>query len=459
MLEVFAGRGVPVWVMAGAEAIRAREPIAPLDAEQVVFPVRWLLQRIRPGVRLTQAGYLPPAVVADAMAAGVADPIGSTKREVDVVEVHTLRALCTRMRLLRPVKGTLSVTKLGQRLADDPDALWWHLADSLPMDRDRFPRHQAGLELLSLLVPLAEHEAADDRFGMVSWRARGRRLDDALGVCWATSDGRRAIHRWTETGALLRLLGLTGDDSWSARGRDPIGEAAAVAFARAALTRPAVPVPDSTSPGPSDVLEILVSLTGTDPLVWRRLVVPAAITLGRLHTVLQGAMGWTDSHLHLFRVGQRLVGPVDLDLEVPNDDEDAITLGSVAGPGAAIDYEYDFGDNWEHRIEVLAALPGRLGRTPVVVAGERACPPEDAGGIGGFGELCAVLAGHAEQAGLDPDQAADLRAWAPEGYDSPPHGRARTLVVGLPPGIVSQAHGERRAQDRRQRRRGSSHDW
>ena len=183
------------------------------------------------------------------------------------------------------------------------------------------------------------------------------------------------------------------------------------------MTGPAVPVPDPSTPGPVDALEVLVSLTGTDPVVWRRLVVAQGITLGRLHSVLQGAMGWTDSHLHLFRVGGRLVGPADLELGEPNDDEDIVVLGSGAPSGSVIGYEYDFGDSWEHRVEVLRAVSGYPGPTPVVVAGERACPPEDVGGIGGHEELCQVLAGHADRLGIDPERAADLVAWAPHGYD------------------------------------------
>ena len=184
-----------------------------------------------------------------------------------------------------------------------------------------------------MLVPLADQELEETGYGSAAWRARGRRLDEALGIRWATSDGRRATHRWTETGALLRLLGLTGDEEWSRRGRAPVGQAAAVAFARAALTRPAVPVPDPTSPGPVDAVEVLVSLRGTDPLVWRRLVVSSSISLGRLHHVLQGAMGWTDSHLHLFRVAGRLVGPVDLDLGEPNAERTRSTWGMWPGRG------------------------------------------------------------------------------------------------------------------------------
>lgn len=37
-----------------------------------------------------------------------------------------------------------------------------------------------------------------------------------------------------------------------------------------------------------------------DPPVWRRLEVPGNAHLGWLHAVLQVAVGWTNSHLHLF---------------------------------------------------------------------------------------------------------------------------------------------------------------
>jgi hypothetical protein len=37
------------------------------EADAVVAPYRWLLERVGDGVKLTQAGYLPPAVVTDAM--------------------------------------------------------------------------------------------------------------------------------------------------------------------------------------------------------------------------------------------------------------------------------------------------------------------------------------------------------------------------------------------------------
>ena len=55
----------------------------------------------------------------------------------------------------------------------------------------------------------------------------------------------------------------------------------------------------------SRIYTLRVELEGIEPLIWRRLEVPAAITLPKLHRVLQVVMGWTDSHLHSFRIGDR----------------------------------------------------------------------------------------------------------------------------------------------------------
>ncbi len=60
-----------------------------------------------------------------------------------------------------------------------------------------------------------------------------------------------------------------------------------------------------------EVYQIKVTLLGTDPPIWRRLLVPAALTLEQLHHVLQLAMGWEDGHLHEFRIGQQRFGRSD----------------------------------------------------------------------------------------------------------------------------------------------------
>jgi Plasmid pRiA4b ORF-3-like protein len=119
-----------------------------------------------------------------------------------------------------------------------------------------------------------------------------------------------------------------------------------------------------------------------DPPVWRRLLVPAAIRLDRLHQVLQAAMGWENYHLHDFSDGRVRCGPPDLELRLK--DEREATLGDlIPCTGGRARYTCDFGDDWTHELVVeerLAAEPGLA--YPVCVAGEGACPPEDCGGPG-----------------------------------------------------------------------------
>ena len=142
-----------------------------------------------------------------------------------------------------------------------------------------------------------------------------------------------------------------------------------------------------------EVYQLKVTLRGTKPPVWRRLLVPASMKLSKLHDVLQVAMGWTDSHMHMFRVG-------DLNYGVPSpDDWDEVLDERKATVGQALPraksklvYEYDFGDSWEHEVlveKVLDAEPGVA--YPVCVAGKRACPPEDCGGVWGYAEFLEAI--------------------------------------------------------------------
>ena len=48
-------------------------------------------------------------------------------------------------------------------------------------------------------------------------------------------------------------------------------------------------------------------------------------------------------------------------------------------------YLYDFGDGWEHEIELEDIVQqGTDISSPACIAGERACPPEDCGGVFGY---------------------------------------------------------------------------
>ena len=59
--------------------------------------------------------------------------------------------------------------------------------------------------------------------------------------------------------------------------------------------------------------QLRIELLDVRPLVWRRLRVPANITLPKLHRVFQTALGWTNSHLHQFKVGGHRINPQEIE--------------------------------------------------------------------------------------------------------------------------------------------------
>jgi len=140
--------------------------------------------------------------------------------------------------------------------------------------------------------------------------------------------------------------------------------------------------------------QIKVTLNGVKPPIWRRIQIPSDITLGRLHTVLQIAMGWTNSHLHQFISGRTLYGVREDDLfGLDVEDENKYKINDLLKKEKNwVKYEYDFGDSWEHKIlleKILAFEKNQ--KLPICIEGKRACPPEDCGGIWGYQNLLEIL--------------------------------------------------------------------
>jgi hypothetical protein len=161
------------------------------------------------------------------------------------------------------------------------------------------------------------------------------------------------------------------------------------------------------------VLQLRVTLADVDgPPVWRQVVIPAGYTLDRVHGVIQAAMGWRNSHLHMFRIAGREYGPAYLDDELETLDEKQFRIGDLVKTGDLAGYEYDFGDGWEHEVAVEAGGAADAATVyPECIAGEGACPPEDCGGPGGFAELKELLAGPPSL------ERKEMRVWAGEDYD------------------------------------------
>ena len=161
------------------------------------------------------------------------------------------------------------------------------------------------------------------------------------------------------------------------------------------------------------VLQMRVTLVDVDsPPVWRQVVIPADYTLDRAHGVIQAAMGWQNSHLHMFRIVGQEYGPAYANDELETLDEKQFRIGDLVKAGDLAGYEYDFGDGWEHELAVEASAVADAARMyPECIAGEGACPPEDCGGPGGFADLKELLAGPPS-----PERE-EMRAWAGEQYD------------------------------------------
>lgn len=161
--------------------------------------------------------------------------------------------------------------------------------------------------------------------------------------------------------------------------------------------------------------EITISLIESNPLIWRRVIIPADVTFRRLHDTIQFSMGWHDYHLYEFEFP-------DKKLRITNDDQAyeeykfytakykgkklseqddphgfilrtlettikqpaRIKIDQFLEDYATIPYVYDFGDDWKHEIVFDKVIDDYQFGYPTCLAGEGNCPPEDVGGLRGY---------------------------------------------------------------------------
>ena len=139
--------------------------------------------------------------------------------------------------------------------------------------------------------------------------------------------------------------------------------------------------------------EIRVQLRDIELPIWRILRVPSRTSLLKLHKILQRAMGWTNSHLHLFEIDGKPYGEGDFEWDFDVQDYRGMRLDKIFTEGrTSILYEYDLGDSWRHDITLLGTMEGETEEKIACIAGARACPPEDCGGVTGYYALLEALA-------------------------------------------------------------------
>lgn len=153
------------------------------------------------------------------------------------------------------------------------------------------------------------------------------------------------------------------------------------------------------------IARLRITLSDTDPAIWRIVDVPVEASLKMVHDIIQAAMGWQDYHLWEFEADERRYGLPDR--EWPDDNLTAaknIKLKTLIDRGIRqIDYTYDMGDNWHHAVTIEAIEPGQPDiKYPRYTDGARRCPPEDCGGTPGFENFLDAIANpqHPEHAEL-----------------------------------------------------------
>jgi len=142
------------------------------------------------------------------------------------------------------------------------------------------------------------------------------------------------------------------------------------------------------------IYQMKITLKDVDPSVWRRLQVNGQINLKKLHEVFQIAMGWTNTHLHQFLIGSFWYSVPDEEEDHESLDERKFKLDSLGlEVNQEFEYQYDFGDGWEHviLIEEIFGKDDLHSDVPVCLAGERACPPEDCGGPFGYEDFLKII--------------------------------------------------------------------
>ncbi len=378
---------------------------AAAEKAELTGQIRAFLAWVSPGRRLTATGRIGLADArhlvellgtGDTIDPEIGGKVFKTKSSEDLAHLSRIAAWAKAARLVR-VSGTRLVpVKKNASLADRPLDLVLALLEAYPrLGTPLFPRNTWRQSLVGdeftgisqdLLTALLRGAGPCplDELNRIAYDA----IEARYVLAGLTETQHETLRRTIETDvtiamAALHVLGVVVLDREA-------GTAGLTELGRYAIRR----VRGMAQPG-DRVLQVRITLAGVDdPPVWRRVLIPAGYTLDRVHAIIQAAMGWEESHLHMFRIASRDYGPAYLDAELETLDETQYRIGDLMRVRSRAGYEYDLGDGWDHELAVEASVVADAATVyPACTGGQGACPPEDCGGPGGFADLKDLLAG------------------------------------------------------------------
>lgn len=372
---------------------------------ELVEQVRAFTEWVGAGRKLTQTGRLtladaktlvPLLGTGDVLERTIGNHVYRARSSEHLLDLMLVVECAKVARLVRRTGQRLVPVKKNQALLDAPRKLWLALFTGFDKLGEAFLHSGFGESLLrpefthGSRAVLASLYSAD---GAVTFASLCATVWDVVSAPYVLEDltelqlemVRSTNDRDTEeTLDVLRRLGIVTLEDKSAEMTE---------LGRSGMRR-LLGEPDAGDP----IYQVKITLLDNESLpVWRRVLVPSAIPLDRLHVVIQAAMGWENYHLHYFLDGETHYGEAEPELQYR--DERKVRLDDLVKPGGHLLYNYDFGDSWDHEILVEEATVATSdGRYPRCIAGEAACPPEDVGGTGGYARLIQILGdpGHPE---------------------------------------------------------------
>lgn len=160
-----------------------------------------------------------------------------------------------------------------------------------------------------------------------------------------------------------------------------------------------------------------ITLANIEPEIYRYVLIPGNRNLAEVSEIILTAMGWTGYHLHLFEIrGKHYGEPIPDDWD-PLEDERKVRLDNLRlRKGSHFVYIYDYGDNWVHDITIVGTQKANpdIEQVPLLLEGQRACPPEDCGGIYGYTDILTLLSIPKH---LFTQEEKELFAWLPPGFN------------------------------------------
>jgi Plasmid pRiA4b ORF-3-like protein len=311
---------------------------------ELISQIRSLLAWVGPGRKLTQTGRIGLADArhlveilgtGDTIDPEIGDRVFKTRSSEDLAHLNRIVEWAKAARLVR-VSGTkLMAVKKNAALAERPLDLVLVLLEAYPrLGKPLFPRNawrqslvgdeftDVSQELTTALLrsagPCPLDKLSDTAYDAIEARYM---LTDL------TSLQRDSLRRTitvdvTIAMAALHILGVVVlDREADSAGLTDLGRYAIRRFL--GMAQPGDPV-----------LQVRITLAGVyGPPVWRQVVIPAGYTLDRVHGVIQAAMGWQNSHLHMFRIAGREYGPAYLDDELETLNEKQFRIGDLVKTG------------------------------------------------------------------------------------------------------------------------------